>query len=82
MQGDSGGPLVVDSKIVVGVASAASFNCSERWKPSIYTRVSYFVPFINDVLKGQISSNITRVATWEEPSGYYSWFDKAKFVEH
>ena len=82
MQGDSGGPLVFDSNIVVGVASAGQLDCNERWEPAIYTRVSYFDAFINDVLKGQISSNITRVATWEEPSGYFSWFDKAKFVEH
>ena len=48
MQGDSGGPLVVHPNIVVGVASTTR-GCSERKYPGKYTRVSSFVPFINNV---------------------------------
>ena len=64
MQGDSGGPLVVHPNIVVGVVSS-SVGCSDIEFPGQYTRVSSFVPFINNVLKGNRTSDM-RVATLDE----------------
>ena len=69
MQGDSGGPLVVSFNLVVGVMSKNVF-CNEIFLPGIYTRVSSFVPFINEVLKGNITSDM-QVATWNE-----SWWTR------
>ena len=81
MQGDSGGPLVVHRNIVVGVTSS-NIRCNERLFPGKYTRVSSFVPFINNVLKGNRTSGM-RVATWKEP-WWTRWipFVDAKFVEN
>ena len=81
MQGDSGGPLVVCSNLVVGVMSK-NVLCNEIFLPGIYTRISSFVPFINEVLKGNRTPDM-RVATWKE-SWWTRWipFVNPKYVEN
>ncbi|XP_031720235.1 duodenase-1-like isoform X2 [Anarrhichthys ocellatus] len=50
-QGDSGGPLVCNGK-AVGVVSFNNDNiCKYPEKPNVYTDVSKYLPWINDVLK-------------------------------
>lgn len=53
--GDSGGPLVgFRSDLrweLVGIVSF-NFGCSHAWGPSVFTRVSYFMPWIKRQLRG------------------------------
>ncbi|RZF43066.1 hypothetical protein LSTR_LSTR001244 [Laodelphax striatellus] len=47
-QGDSGGPLVIKSGneyVQIGIVSFGTRDC-ERREPSVYTRVNYFLPWI------------------------------------
>ncbi|XP_075943419.1 duodenase-1-like [Anarhichas minor] len=50
-QGDSGGPLVCNGKAVGVVSFNNNFNCSYPDKPNVYTDVSKYLPWINDILK-------------------------------
>jgi len=64
-QGDSGGPLAIRSNgkwQVVGVVSFG-YQCAEIGEPSVYTRVSSFVLWINKV----ISSGGTSGAAFAKP---------------
>lgn len=51
LQGDSGGPLVLDDKsTVVGIVSEGiGLGCESGW-PDLYTKVSYYLDFINSEL--------------------------------
>ncbi len=66
-QGDSGGPLTVSDgfggKKVAGVTSWG-IGCGEPGFPGVYTRVSYYAPWVQE----QISTNDTNkhVVVWEE----------------
>ncbi|OWY97741.1 Serine protease [Phytophthora megakarya] len=48
-RGDSGGPLVVGD-VLVGFVSWAGYKCGEE--PGVYTRVSYVLDYINEILNG------------------------------
>lgn len=61
-QGDSGGPLVLHDKIVIGVLSWSSPSCDDNLVPGVYTRITEYMPFIEDVLNWNKSPRI-RVAT-------------------
>ncbi|NP_001166092.1 serine protease 87 isoform X1 [Nasonia vitripennis] len=61
--GDSGSPLVIHDT-VIGVAVIAEWNCDERVKPALYTKVSIHLPFIETVLTGQHNN----VAEYDFPS--------------
>lgn len=51
-QGDSGGPLVCKGKVAVGVVSFNNKNiCTYPNLPNIYTKISEFLPWINEILK-------------------------------
>ncbi|XP_046741812.1 venom peptide isomerase heavy chain-like [Diprion similis] len=53
-KGDSGGPLVVVNAFgqaeIVGVVSWGLFPCGGRNAPSVYTRVSAYVPWIHKIM--------------------------------
>ncbi|KAG8230974.1 hypothetical protein J437_LFUL003932 [Ladona fulva] len=53
-QGDSGGPLIAvgadGSRTLVGVVSWGSVPCGSKGAPSVYTRVSAFLDFIQDTM--------------------------------
>ncbi|KAM8962298.1 serine protease 57-like [Pelodytes ibericus] len=48
--GDSGGPLVYQ-KYVVGLVSFSGKYCGDPHTPDVYTRVSSFLPWINEVIR-------------------------------
>jgi secreted trypsin-like serine protease len=51
-QGDSGGPLVQElpdgSRELIGIVSWGVIPCGQSNAPSVYTRVSAYVDWIND----------------------------------
>ncbi|XP_073718304.1 mast cell protease 1A-like [Misgurnus anguillicaudatus] len=51
-QGDSGGPLVCDGTAVGVVSFNEKNNCDKPTRPNVYTRISKFLTWINDILKG------------------------------
>lgn len=55
--GDSGGPLVKDG-VVIAVLSGSPFGCDERVKNSVYTKVSYYLDFIEKAMTDTISKDI------------------------
>lgn len=49
-QGDSGGPLVTaDRKMILGVVSFGPPDCTNEAIPSVYTRISEFVDFVEEL---------------------------------
>ncbi|XP_023316609.1 glandular kallikrein-3, submandibular-like [Trichogramma pretiosum] len=56
-QGDSGGPLV-KGNTVIGVASFGSKYCDDKKQPSIYTKVSAYIPFIMNAVKNLETVNM------------------------
>ncbi|XP_014212719.1 lectizyme-like [Copidosoma floridanum] len=54
-KGDSGGPLVVINSLdmveIIGVVSWGIYPCAKRNSPSVYTRVSAFVPWIHQIMR-------------------------------
>ncbi|XP_063058132.1 transmembrane protease serine 9-like [Engraulis encrasicolus] len=50
-QGDSGGPLVCNGKAEGIVSFNEKNNCDKPTKPNVYTRVSAYLPWINNILK-------------------------------
>lgn len=48
-RGDSGGPLIAND-VLVGFVSWAGGKCGKE--PGVYTRVSYVLDYINDILEG------------------------------
>lgn len=57
-QGDSGGPLVCGDA-VEAVVTWGSRVCGNRRKPGVFTRVATYVPWIENVLSGNVSVNVT-----------------------
>ena len=61
--GDSGGPLYcpVDNfkYNLVGIVSFG-IGCAEPGNPGIYTRISYYLPFIKSVLEGKHETKPTK----------------------
>ncbi|GMF65659.1 unnamed protein product [Phytophthora lilii] len=56
--GDSGGPLIVKNDVIVGIVSSGQTEeCGIV--PGSYTRVSEFLPYINEIVKGGSSGNAT-----------------------
>ncbi|GLD74489.1 mast cell protease 1A-like protein, partial [Lates japonicus] len=50
--GDSGGPLVCKGNLAFGVVSYNNQgNCDYPDVPNIYTDISKYAPWINDILK-------------------------------
>jgi secreted trypsin-like serine protease len=53
-QGDSGGPLYysdtinLTKKFVLAGITSYGYRCAEQGYPGIYTRVSYYIDWIND----------------------------------
>ncbi|OWZ14560.1 hypothetical protein PHMEG_00011942 [Phytophthora megakarya] len=64
--GDSGGPLLVND-VLVGIVSTGPKDCGIL--PAKYTRVSRYLSFINDVIDGGSTGNITKILT----AGMSSW---------
>lgn len=62
-QGDSGSPLVIDKKTVIGIASSGNVQCSEKIFPTVYTRVTSFIPFIENVMNNVLTSDM-RIHTY------------------
>ena len=52
-QGDSGGPMAVKrpdgSSVLLGITSYGE-GCAQRNTPGVYTRVSYYVPWVKQVM--------------------------------
>jgi len=67
--GDSGGPIMCPGRDgrfrVVGLASFGPFKCDNYNTPSVFTRVSRFVPWIKDILKGGSGKNDPDIALAE-----------------
>ncbi|KAK9519124.1 hypothetical protein VZT92_021871 [Zoarces viviparus] len=51
-QGDSGGPLVCNGKAVGVVSFNNNYICKYPDLPNVYTDVSKYLPWINDILQG------------------------------
>ncbi|XP_023245979.1 cationic trypsin-like [Copidosoma floridanum] len=51
-RGDSGSPLVYKSNTIIGVVSGISIGCNENNQPGIYCRVSSYLGFVRDALRG------------------------------
>lgn len=55
LQGDSGGPLVQKNdngdNVVIGIVSWGVIPCGSENAPSVYTRVSAYLDYINEVSK-------------------------------
>ncbi|KAJ8683981.1 hypothetical protein QAD02_019773 [Eretmocerus hayati] len=49
--GDSGGPLVYKKRIILGVLSSSAIGCTEFFIPAVYTRVSHYIDFIQNIRK-------------------------------
>lgn len=45
-QGDSGGPLLVDG-VVFGISSLANRGCADKTYPTVFTKVSSYLDWIN-----------------------------------
>ncbi|KAL7305764.1 hypothetical protein TKK_0002014 [Trichogramma kaykai] len=55
--GDSGGPMTNETKdVIVGVVSGGTGRCG-RGDPDIFTKVSHFIPFIENELNGDYKAN-------------------------
>lgn len=54
LQGDSGGPLMAPTETdrfsIIGIVSFG-YKCAEPDIPGVYTRVSYFLDFIQDTMR-------------------------------
>jgi secreted trypsin-like serine protease len=53
-QGDSGGPAMIyedGAWYLAGIVSTGPENCGQEERPGIYTRVSYFIEWINQKIK-------------------------------
>ncbi|XP_042560004.1 serine protease 57-like [Clupea harengus] len=50
-QGDSGGPLVCQSKLY-GIVAYTATRCNSYRYPQVYMNVSFFLPWIREVLEG------------------------------
>lgn len=50
-QGDSGSPAVYKNNTVIGVDSK-SIYCDTNKTPALFTRVSYYIPFIRQAMSG------------------------------
>lgn len=57
---DSGGPLVFNNTLI-GILVASPFGCTEKFRPARYTRVSEFMPFIENAMN-DINVSEMRVA--------------------
>ncbi|OXU26580.1 hypothetical protein TSAR_012018 [Trichomalopsis sarcophagae] len=57
--GDSGSPLVVDDDVVIGVVSTSPLGCDETVEAASYTRVSSHLSFIENVLKGKYTTEVS-----------------------
>lgn len=62
-QGDSGGPLVHGDRTVIGVLVNIHKDCNEKLAPAVYTRVTSYMPFIQDVMN-HVERSDTRIATY------------------
>ncbi|XP_052512092.1 kallikrein-13 [Budorcas taxicolor] len=51
-EGDSGGPLVCNGKLH-GIISWGDFPCGQPNRPGVYTRVSQYVPWIQETIRKQ-----------------------------
>lgn len=75
--GDSGGPLMCHSTLV-GVVSWGD-GCGDRFKPSVYTDVHYYRPWIEGVVKSKskpiynVSDTSISVTTAGNSSNRFSW---------
>ena len=86
-QGDSGSPLVYTDNTIIGILSFTTTECDESELPAVYTRVSFYLPFIKSAIQDELSDNM-REATWSngQPSnpseGRYveSHFARKKFI--
>ncbi|TDH71418.1 hypothetical protein CCR75_007917 [Bremia lactucae] len=58
--GDSGGPLMIND-VVVGIVSAGPNVCGVL--PSTYARVSFVLDFINDIVRGGETGDVTDLLT-------------------
>ncbi len=69
-QGDSGGPLFSpspgDGEVkLVGITSSGR-GCAQRGRPAVYTRVSYYVSWIQQVMKSH-ETEVKNLSEFKEP---------------
>ena len=53
-QGDSGGPMVVqreDGRFMLSGVISWGIGCAEKNQPGVYTRISHFKDWINQILQ-------------------------------
>jgi secreted trypsin-like serine protease len=65
-QGDSGGPLMafVNNRWVLAGLTSSGYGCAEAGYPGVYTRVSYFISFINHNEGNIIDKSISSLMFW------------------
>ena len=55
---DSGGPLVHKDRLLIGIVSSSPLGCDETVAPSVYTRVTSYIPFITNAVNNIVSEDM------------------------
>ncbi|KAJ8679505.1 hypothetical protein QAD02_015292 [Eretmocerus hayati] len=72
--GDSGAPLIHGDDLLIGVASLGNKRCNETQTPGVYTRVSYYVEFIQKVMRDDVENDILDdIHTATLPTTSWAW---------
>ena len=66
---DSGSPLVYQQRFIIGIVNSSPLGCDETHVPSVYTRVSTFIPFILNAVNDRVTTDM-RTATRVDRHGF------------
>lgn len=73
LQGDSGGPLVCQDTVggpweVHGITSFGVVGCIMNKKPSVFTRLSAYLPWIENVIRKEMYNEQSTNPFWSDVS--------------